>query len=162
MWQVLMSNCVIVLMTVLGAGGWVLVPPVYGRWTGGPGRAGAELAAGEPLLSQACGPSACASSKWHFQFAQSRCWNADPLGVFLARCCWQLLVLPLMSLGCCLPLWVLHVSLTHLATSSTPASALCGLWFLPLLHAGDPWRGSQGWDNRQVDERPVLRLWACP
>lgn len=122
------SNCVTVLMTILGGGGGT---PLYGRWSGGgPGRAVAELAKGEPVLSPVLLVVARAASRRHFQFVQSPCWNADPLGVFLAGCCWQLLVPPQISLGHCRP-FLACVPLTHLPTGSTRAPVLCELWFLP-------------------------------
>lgn len=111
---------------------------------------GAGQATGEPVLS----PSACASSRRHFPVCPVAMLECRPIGNVPGWMLLALLVLPLISLGGCLPLWVLRVPLTHPASSSTPAPVLCGFWSLP-LHC-------EGWDNGQVDERPVLRLWACP
>lgn len=108
---------------------------LYGRWSGGPGRAGAELAKGKPLLSPGPLAPAGSASRQHFQFIQSPRQNTDPLGTFLTGCCWQLLVLPQMSLGHCQPLLASSVCLSHTwpPAPHVPLSSVCSGFFPSLV-----------------------------
>lgn len=94
---------------------------MVGQWNGGPGRAGSSwLWWGQ--LPKPAGPSLCCLPA-AFPVPPVSVLEGRPTGMYLAGCCWQLLVLP--------PLCV-----SQLAPSYTPTPVLCGLGVLPCTREG--------------------------
>lgn len=151
-----------VLMTVLG---W-MPEPHFGWWNGGPGKVGTEVAkAGAMLSPRPAGRSRCASSRQPFQLVQSRGWNTDLLGKFLAQCCWQLLLLPLMSP----PGWASHTSghQPHPSQAVWFWLGLCPLWVLIFLLCHEDlaifnfkWKWNEKLDFLTIKAVEVLSDWS--
>lgn len=100
-----------------------------GRWS--PTRAAAELA-GWGLHSH---PGLLAPAPVHTPSCVSSVFSGvdvDPLGTFLDRYSWRLLMRPGMSQGTCLSPWASSLCLPYTWPPASPqAPALCGFWFLP-------------------------------